>query len=101
MEDIIVVTSISEVESEIIQPLVRRLGQWRFQAGNSSIKKNRERAIEDFPVLLSEISRYKSSLEEFLTHVADLESREFVTNILIQIDYQIDKVKAMLDDIVP
>lgn len=87
-EDVVFVRHEEDIEKYIWQPLARVIGEWRMLA-NSPDKSKSKKAIEGYPVLLSEISRYKSSLEAAAEYNRGNDFQEYVAECLRQVDEQL------------
>ena|SRR5438874_3180937 len=92
--DVIFVRHEQDIEKYIVTPLVNVLGEWRMLA-NSRNKSERRKAVEGYPILLAELSRYKTSLENATTYNHSQEFAEYVRDCISQIYEQQIKVAGI------
>lgn len=93
-DDVIFVRDEKDIEKYIWTPLANVLGEWRMLA-NSHDKYKRQKAAEGYPILLAELSRYKTSLENATAYNCDQELAEYVRDCISQIYEQQVKVAGI------
>ncbi len=90
----LIINAQQDAYEKAFSPVAKSIGEWRMLA-NSPQKSRRKQAIKKAPIVLADISKYKSALEEALQYIRYEEDIATIKDFIEQINEQVVKINNL------